>query len=128
MSFLPTPALPWLQLIRLPATFSAWSNVLAAHWIATGGAPSFPLLGLQLGIATALYWSGMVLNDCFDLAEDRRERPGRPIPSGAIPPSRAWTLGWSLMGLAVLLGVLAGGATLVATLLLALAVCSTTPC
>lgn len=122
MSLFPPRALPWLRLIRLPATFSAWSNVIAAHWIATGGEPRLGLLGLQLGIATALYWSGMVLNDCFDLAEDSRERPGRPIPSGVIAPARAWALGWSLMGLAVVLGILAGGATLVATLLLALAV------
>lgn len=122
MSAFPTVARSYLQLIRLPATFSAWSNILAAHWISTGGEPRWGLLGLQIAIATALYWSGMVLNDCFDLAEDRVERPDRPIPGGAVTATRAWTIGWSLMALALLLGVIAGGATLWLTLFLALAV------
>jgi hypothetical protein len=113
---------PYLQLLRLPAVLSAWSNVFAGHLIATGGAPHWGLLGLQLGISTCLYWAGMVLNDCFDLAEDRRDRPGRPLPSGQIPLASAWVLGFGLILVAVILGLLAGGATLWLTLALAAAV------
>lgn len=31
-----------------------------------------------------MYIAGMALNDVFDAEEDRRERPGRPIPSGRV--------------------------------------------
>jgi hypothetical protein len=98
----------YLQLVRLPATFSAWSNILAAHLIATGGQPHWRLLLLQLAATTALYWAGMVLNDCFDLAEDRRERPGRPLPAGRIPLHRAWTLGAGLMATGLVLAAAIG--------------------
>ncbi len=113
---------PWLQLVRLPAVFSAWSNILAGHLIATGGSPLWGLLGLQLGITTGLYWGGMVLNDCFDLAEDRSERPGRPLPSGQVPVAAAWVLGLGLILTAIALGFLAGGETLWLTLATAAAV------
>lgn len=113
---------PYLQLVRLPATFSAWSNVIAAHVIATGGTPLWSMLALQIAISTALYWAGMILNDCFDLAEDREERPSRPIPSGRVPARIAWALGWLLMVAAVALAALAGPVTLWITLSLALAI------
>jgi 4-hydroxybenzoate polyprenyltransferase len=116
------PATAYLQLIRLPATFSAWSNILAAHLIATGGHPTWHLLWLQLGITTTLYWAGMVLNDCFDSAEDSRDRPRRPLPSGRVSLARAWGIGLGLLGAGLLLGIAAGGATLACTLSLAAAI------
>lgn len=122
MSAAPGAWRPYLQLVRLPAVFSAWSNVLAGHLIATGGSARWGLLGLQLGIATCLYWGGMVLNDCFDLAEDRRERPGRPLPAGQVPLPLAWGLGIGLLLAGVALGLAAGGATLWLSLGLAAAV------
>lgn len=114
--------LPYARLLRLPAVFTAWADILAAHLIATGGALQGGVLASQLAITTCLYWSGMVLNDCFDLEEDRRDRPGRPVPSGAIPVARAWSLGWLLMATGVLLAITAGGWQLTITLLLALAI------
>ena len=39
--------------------------------------------------AGSTYLAGMALNDVADLEEDRRERPERPIPSGAVTPERA---------------------------------------
>ena len=112
----------WLQLVRLPAVFSVWSNILAAHMIATGGSPVWRVLSVQLAITTAIYWGGMVLNDCFDLHEDERERPGRPLPSRRISIRAAWALGFGLVGLGVLLGIAAGGRILWLTLPLAAAV------
>ena len=34
--------------------------------------------------ALLLYCAGLILNDLFDLTEDRRDRPHRPLPSGQI--------------------------------------------
>jgi 4-hydroxybenzoate polyprenyltransferase len=115
-------AVPFVQLIRLPAVFSVWSNIIAAHLIATGGSPLWTLLLTQLGISTSLYWGGMVLNDCFDLAEDRLERPGRPLPSGQIPISIAWILGFGLLAVGLAMGARAGGSLLLLTLLLTLSI------
>jgi 4-hydroxybenzoate polyprenyltransferase len=39
----------------------------------------------------------MVLNDVFDVEQDRQERPHRPIPSGRVAPSTAVLLGFSLL-------------------------------
>src|SRR5207302_1510764 len=47
--------------------------------------------------STLLYWAGMVWNDYFDLAQDRKERPLRPIPSGRVTPRMAALLGTGLM-------------------------------
>jgi len=57
--------------------------------------------------STALYWAGMVWNDYFDLDEDRRDRPGRPLASGRIPVHTAVTLGIALLGGGVLFALLA---------------------
>lgn len=69
----------------------------------------------------------MVLNDRFDVEQDRRERPQRPIPSGRITPQAALLAGMCLLvgGIffACLAGWLAGsGRPVVIGLLLALAV------
>jgi 4-hydroxybenzoate polyprenyltransferase len=39
----------------------------------------------------------MVLNDVFDLEQDRQERPERPIPSGRVSERFAKRLGWGLL-------------------------------
>lgn len=90
---------PYLQLVRIPAVFSSLSNAWAGWWI--GGAiaasvgAAHPSVGsLILGlIAAGLYLlAGMALNDIADLEVDRRERPSRPLPSGALSLRQAWTL------------------------------------
>ena len=101
----------WLalaRLLRLPNGFTAVSNILAAQLIVTGGQLQWgPLLLLMLA-SWCLYSGGIVLNDWFDYEEDRRERPGRPLPCGAIArPHAAW-LGGGLLALGVLLAALVG--------------------
>jgi 4-hydroxybenzoate polyprenyltransferase len=113
---------PWMELVRLPALFSAWSNIIAAHLVATDGALDARMLAVQLGITTCLYWAGMILNDCFDLAEDRRERPNRPLPSGRIRPTSAWLAGGALLLVGLILGAAAGLVPLLVSGLLGLAV------
>jgi len=52
-----------------------------------------------------LYGGGVVLNDAFDADLDRRERPERPIPSGAVSERAAF-----LFGILLLLGGVAAAA------------------
>ena len=87
----------WLQLARAPAIFSAVSNIFAAQLIVGGGQPDPGVLLLLAAISSCLYAAGMILNDCFDLPEDRRERPSRPLPAGRIPTRNAWAVGWLLL-------------------------------
>lgn len=111
------------QLTRLPAGFTAASNILAAQFIASGGNPVWPEALLLVLASLALYHAGMVLNDCFDFATDARERPARPLPAGLFPRRGAWLLGWGLL-LGGLAAAAAAGprALAVATLLAALVV------
>jgi 4-hydroxybenzoate polyprenyltransferase len=70
--------------------------------------------------SACLYSGGMVWNDYFDLDQDRRERPFRPLPSGKVSPGAALLLGVILLGagggLAWLAGWLHGAATTTAVL------------
>lgn len=52
-------------------------------------------------VSICLYLAGMVLNDVFDVEQDARERPLRPIPSGRVSFSTASTIGWGLLGTGV---------------------------
>ena len=40
---------------------------------------------LLLAASSLMYTAGMVLNDVFDVAVDRQERPKRPSPRSACP-------------------------------------------
>lgn len=112
--------LPWLQLCRLPALFSAWADIILGTLLAT---PLLPIVQgspdkilykvvldanffLLLGASSGLYLSGMVLNDYFDRELDQIERPERPIPSGAISAREASIFGLILMGIGIFLATL----------------------
>ena len=98
----------YLQLVRAPALFTALSNATAAHLVATEGVVVWSAL-VPLALASAaLLAAGMALNDCFDRAVDARERPTRPLPSGAVPVAAAWCLGLGLLAAGVALAALAG--------------------
>lgn len=108
----PPAWLRWAQLVRLPAVFSVIAQVVAAFLIAAGG-PSqtlaaWPRLVLILLSAVAIYWSGMILNDLWDFAEDSRERPSRPLPSGWIGAAQARAAAWGLCGLSILAALASG--------------------
>ena len=103
------PALiDYLQLMRAPAVFTAFSNILAAHLIATQGSIVWSSLLFLLGATAGLYLGGMVLNDWFDYRHDLASRPNRPLPAGRIPCRNAMILGIGLLltglGLATLVG------------------------
>lgn len=60
----------------------------------------YPLMMLVISTA-ALYGGGVVLNDVFDAALDKVERPERPIPSGLISKISAAVLGVLLLLLGI---------------------------
>src|SRR5437868_8098899 len=83
----PRRPIPWrayAQLVRLPNVFTALADIglgaLATH--ALPGA--WPTVVWLLLSSACLYCGGMVWNDFFDVEQDRRERPFRPLPSGRV--------------------------------------------
>ncbi len=97
---------PWFQLVRIPTVFSAMCNAYAGYWIGEGKAGFSSLIFGMLASGLFLM-AGMILNDIADFHEDLRDRPQRPLPSGAISRSAAWVsaltmmiLGLGLQGLA----------------------------
>ena len=90
----PSAVRAYLQLLRLPNVFTALADVAMGLLVAGGALDNWHVL-VPLGIASAgLYLAGMVLNDWFDAELDARERPSRPIPSGAFRrrPRSGWDL------------------------------------
>jgi 4-hydroxybenzoate polyprenyltransferase len=98
----------YAQLVRLPNVFTAVADIamaaLVSGALAGGISASTGCAVVLVTLASVcLYCGGMVWNDYFDLDQDKRERPFRPIPSGRISPRRAAGLGALLLlgGLAV---------------------------
>lgn len=108
----------YLQLVRAPAAFSAASNIIAAQFVASGGAPDWRMAGLLLVISAGLYSAGMAMNDCYDHAIDNVERPDRPIPSGRVTLEKAWLLVAVLVAIAMIAGAVAGPRQLLVAVIL----------
>ncbi len=98
----------YLQLFRLPNVFTALADVMMGFLFVHS---SLSPLGLFLFLALAsglLYLAGMVLNDVWDIEQDERDRPERPIPSGAIALTTARRIGFGLWAAGLLCGWAAG--------------------
>jgi UbiA prenyltransferase family len=97
----------YLQLVRAPNLFTAATNVVAGFTLMTAvddaqfDRPQWGHLIVLLFISVALYASGAIFNDCLDIEHDRRFRPDRPIPSGAVSLGRAYLLGLLLAAAAL---------------------------
>jgi 4-hydroxybenzoate polyprenyltransferase len=106
--------LAYAQLVRLPNVFTALADIflgLMATWSLLPQAlpTGWVWNGLCLLLASAcLYSGGIVWNDLFDLEQDRRERPFRPIPSGRVKPRSALFLGAGLLVAGMALALLTG--------------------
>jgi 4-hydroxybenzoate polyprenyltransferase len=88
--------LAWLRLVRLPNLATAAADSLAGYLVVSRLTTlDWPpaACGLAVLASLAFYAAGMVLNDVYDVAVDRDERPERPLPSGAIPVRRAAVVG-----------------------------------
>lgn len=106
------PARAWLQILRPPNLFTVPGDPLAGYllaWVSLGeeGAACWWRAALAAGASLCLYAAGLIHNDICDLAEDRRDRPDRPLPSGRISLKSAWL---AAVLLAVAGMVLAAGA------------------
>ena len=83
----------WLELIRFPNLFTLPGDILV------GAATSLAFSQFYWGrfgflclISALLYAGGLVLNDCMDYDEDKRERPDRVLPSGRIKLTHAYAM------------------------------------
>jgi hypothetical protein len=100
----------YAQLVRLPNLPSALADIFLGVLVTgsltvPGRWPEYALLMLA---SVCLYCGGMAWNDFFDLAQDRRERPDRPIPSGRITPFHAAVFAASLVAVGVVFAFLSG--------------------
>jgi 4-hydroxybenzoate polyprenyltransferase len=104
----------YAQLVRLPNVFTAFADVAIggiAFWsVYFHGYPArfLPRFTLLMAASGCLYCAGMVWNDYFDVKEDARERPGRPIPSGRISRRAAARLACALVAAGIGFAALAG--------------------
>ena len=99
---------PYLQLVRLPNVFTAAADSLAG-WLLVQGSFAEPERWSPLVLASmAIYAAGIALNDLFDVELDRAERPGRPLPSGAVTTRFAAGLAVILLGLGLALAAISG--------------------
>jgi hypothetical protein len=77
----------WFSLFRPPNLLTVPGDPLAGTLLAAaslGVIPPLPPLLAVMGAALVLYAAGLLANDFFDRSVDARERPARPIPSGAV--------------------------------------------
>lgn len=85
---------------------TVWSNVLAGwllSWQPWHGGVAWALAG-----GTLVYAGGCTLNDAFDAGWDRKHRPERPIPSGAVSERAVWMAGGIELVLGVVMLLVAG--------------------
>ena len=94
------------ELVRAPAALSVPGDALAGS--AAAGTLGVRACGL-CAASVCLYWAGMAANDWADRELDATERPGRPIPSGRVPPGAALGVAAGLSAAGLALAGLAGG-------------------
>jgi len=111
----------WFDLARAGNFPSVASNVLAALVLSSVAAIDWPrggVLALAILAGCLVYAGGATFNDVFDAEFDRRNRPGRAIPSGRVSRTAA-ALGGAvemILGLGLLIAV---GASAIAAMGLA---------
>ncbi len=107
----------WGELLRLPNLLTVPGDPLAGFVLASLalGAGPVPLARLLAALAASglLYMAGLINNDLHDLAEDRRDRPGRPLPSGRVRVVWAMAAYNALFVAALLSALFVGSAGLV---------------
>lgn len=100
--------LDYLRLLRAPNVFTAAADVTMGFLVVHQGLAPLPVFACLLAASCLIYLAGMVLNDVFDIEQDRQERPDRPLPSGRISMRTARSLGFGFLLAGVVLGCLAG--------------------
>jgi len=100
----------WLRLLRAPNLFTVPGDPVAGFLLAGGiSGRVFPAAGASL----FLYAGGLLMNDLCDMEEDRRDRPGRPLPGGAVGKGAALAVAFAFgaagLGLCALAGAFRAG-------------------
>lgn len=95
------------ELLRLSALPTAMADIFAGYLFRHDGLAPHGTFVALLAASSLIYLGGMVLNDVCDIEQDRRERPGRPIPSGRIALPSARLLAMMLLGAGMVLASLA---------------------
>jgi hypothetical protein len=103
----PSRVRAYLGLLRAPNLFTSAADVMMGFLfvqVSTGKPEEWEmrradayLLGMLVASSILLYAAGVVLNDVYDAAADRKQRPERPIPSGRVSLKAAQWLGWELL-------------------------------
>jgi len=116
----------WGQLLRVPNLFTVPGDPVVGFILASAGGLTASRPGIRMalavGVSLLMYAAGLLWNDWFDLAEDRRERPARPLPSGLVRPGTVALVGNVLIALAIAVAAVAGRPTLYVALALGAAV------
>jgi 4-hydroxybenzoate polyprenyltransferase len=102
----------YLQLVRFPLIFTAWSDVLLGYFVIAVGGPgvlSHARVAVMLAATVGLYAGAMALCDCFEYESDKEHGKRRTLPIGIASPHSAFAVAFSLMVLSI------GGATLIST-------------
>lgn len=113
----------WLQMLRPPNLFTVPGDPLAGYLLASAAIGSATPVDVWRPALVAvasllLYAGGLLQNDYFDLAEDRRQRPSRPLPSGRANPRSAAVAGFAAASAGVLAAVVASPASGLASAIL----------
>ncbi len=87
----------WGQLMRISLAPSAIGDAWLGLLLGAGTLPLRPAALIPIAASLCVYCGGLALNDLVDREEDRRTRPGRPVPSGAVPLWGAWVLALVLL-------------------------------
>ncbi|WP_166285511.1 UbiA family prenyltransferase [Candidatus Nitrosotalea sp. FS] len=110
----------YLQLARLPNAFTSPTNVVAGYLTVTPISElNYVNLGILMASSMLFYVSGVVFNDYFDIEIDRKERPSRPLPSGAISKKTTIQIAIVLMASAITLAFFVSWSSFVIALFLA---------
>lgn len=108
----------YLQLVRLPGIFTAFSNVLIGYFFSFTFNSEIFLLPYLLTTSGMLFCSGMIFNDYFDYDLDKKERSLRPLASGKISKKNALLIGFIFLLLANISASFLGFDSLIISLIL----------
>lgn len=114
---------PYLQLVRIPGIFTAFTNVLLGFFVVQANTSWETLVPLLLA-SGFLYLGGMTLNDYFDFKTDLKNRSFRPIPSGKISKESALLIGISFLTVANAFSVFGGTQSLIISLAMTIVILS----
>ena len=100
--------LAWAQLVRLPTVFTILADVAAAFLLVSHGPFPINRFVCVLLAGVLLYWAGMILNDGFDIDQDRKQGSSRPLAAANVSVPSATRAGWGLLVVGVVVAAISG--------------------